>query len=551
MKPTETCHITRSVFKGLGLDLDTDHNGLYSKPPEFPDLTLPSEQFKVQWLGYNFARKRIVDGESPEQRAREGFAAAETKCATIEKEGLLKGLAPKDLKLLLRASHIMRDILGSSPPSDWFQYCEFTGGASTSRKRSESHPAMKWFASKPLHVTPLALPYLEKFKAENSLVDAVWDNPGAVSVTTCDFDRCYFSIVPGSILRFVDKNYVTKRPILIEPDGNMFLQKGVGTSIRRLLRKAGVNLNTQKLNQLYALIGSITGALGTIDLQAASDSVTLALLRVLLPWDWYELIYCLRSPVYWDGCEWKKMHKVSSMGNGFTFELESAVFYCLTKATMMESGTLDTRIAIHGDDIIAPVECCDRLKEVLEFSGFTINREKSFWSGPFRESCGKHYHAGADVTPFYLKEDLDLQQKYRLYNGLRNWAGGIHMDPTYSHILKLVLDSIPLRDRHQIPLEYSSDAGLYFSDVCTDNVSVISRDSIQWLRFSVLELHFEDISERYEPEVAWLYRATSKWAPSCPLGVQEYTPLSFVSPKGVVRRRTVSIPYASVNLLIA
>lgn len=532
MKPTKTCHITRAILRNLGSTLETDHNGLYMTSPSFPDVHQSTDSFRSEWLAYNIARKRELDSPDTEQAARLAFVEAESKCETIERQGLPALRDHQHAKLLYRAAQIMQDLIGDRPPSDWFRYCEFTGGASTSRNRSESHPSLKWWASPQLEVTPLALKHLEAFRASCQVIDAAWSDPGILSATTyVPKAPLYWRLVPGSRLDFVEKNYRTKRTILIEPDGNMLLQKGVGGIFRKCLRAVGINLNSQKRNQRLAFAGSVSGSLGTIDIAAASDSVTLALLRVLLPWEWYKLIYELRSPVYRDGDEWKTMRKVSSMGNGFTFELESAVFYCLTKAVVDIQKPSETRVAVFGDDIIVASEVCASLSGFLVSCGFEVNTEKSFWEGPFRESCGKHYHAGADVTPVYIKPDLDLDQLYRLYNQLRSWAGGDHgfsPDPRFHPMLDAVLAAIPKKDRSQVPLEYSSTSGLYYADVCENLITRRHTSRGDFIRFVVYEqdLHYYP-DDMLEDELRWLYAHMSGYGSSCPLGTEEYLKLSF------------------------
>lgn len=552
MQPSSTCHTTRAILRNLGSNIKTDHNGLYVNPPEQPDVWQSTDDFRSEWLAYNVARKRELDLPETEEAAHAAFKATERECLRIETDGLLNGLCSTDLRYFLRARQICHDVLGEAPPDDWYRHCEFTGGASTSRKRSRSHPAMKWYASEPLHVTPLALQHLFNFMKTSEVIDTAWGLPGCLSVTTLDHRRSnlFYKIVPGSKLQFVEKNYKTKRAILLEPDGNMLLQKGVGTLIRKCLRRVGINLNSQRLNQALARIGSITGTLCTLDLSAASDSVTLMLLRFLLPWKWYSLIYEIRSHLYNDNGTWCKMHKVSSMGNGFTFELESLVFYALSQAVIDIDRPVDTRVAIFGDDIIVASEVCARLIKTLHQAGFSINSEKSFWSGPFRESCGKHYHSGADVTPVYIKGDLDLAQTYRLYNQVRLWAGGVHFDPRFTPMLDSILSTIPVKDRCQVPIEYSSVVGLYFPDVCSQPIKAVNTHKGNYISFSVWDASQDDITDRYEDGVAWLYRHMSHWRASCPLGITEYTPLVFKT-EGAKVRRKVSIPYAAVSELIA
>jgi hypothetical protein len=231
-------------------------------------------------------------------------------------------------------------------------------------------------------------------------------------------------IVPGNNVTTVPKSAKTDRVIAIEPMMNMYVQKGIGGVIRRKLRKVGVNLDSQTLNQTLAQAGSLDGSLATIDLSSASDCVSLALVEDLLPEDWVTAIKLCRSPLGTlpDGNE-IRYQKVSSMGNGYTFELESLIFWALTSSVMSFLNESDPRFAIYGDDIIVPSQCAETLIHVLGFVGFKTNVDKTFVDGPFRESCGKHYFKGVDVSPIYIKDHVDsIETVLILANNVRRLA---------------------------------------------------------------------------------------------------------------------------------
>jgi hypothetical protein len=202
----------------------------------------------------------------------------------------------------------------------------------------------------------------------------------------------------------------------------MFMQKGVGDAIRSRLRRVGIDLNDQSRNRELAREGSINDLLATIDLSSASDSIAYSLVESIVPIAWFSLLSGLRSPITTIDGDDHVNAMFSSMGNGFTFELESLIFYSLARATayfMNEKGT----ISVYGDDIIIPASLCPDLTYVLEFCGFSVNTEKSFSSGPFRESCGGHYYYGSDITPFYLRAPLnDLTDIIHIANQIRLWS---------------------------------------------------------------------------------------------------------------------------------
>lgn len=310
----------------------------------------------------------------------------------------------------------------------------FSGGASTSRRRTESLPAHKYTGM--ADVTEGATPYVGVIHHEAELFRE---------------HGIFYNLreVEGAVLFTVPKKTDIDRCACKEPDVNMFLQKGVGNLIRRRLRRFGIQLNDQSVNRGLARKGSMDGSLATLDLSSASDTMTIELVRALLPTDWF--LYCndIRSQnVDIDGtlvCT----EMFSSMGNGFTFELESLLFFVLAKTTAYFTCTQGV-ISVYGDDIIVPSGMYEDVVFVLSIFGFTANMAKSFHTGPFRESCGGHYFNGEDVTPFYLKRrPTHLTDLIRLLNQLRRWINECEWR-------QFVFPDLPLRWRklaRHVPLD--------------------------------------------------------------------------------------------------
>lgn len=228
--------------------------------------------------------------------------------------------------------------------------------------------------------------------------------------------------VAGSSVFTVPKRSDIDRVACKEPEINLFLQRAVGDHIRGRLRRAGVDLNNQQINQELART-ALSRGLATIDLSSASDSISVGLVHNLLPYEWFRYLNDIRSPAAKLDEEYIEFEMFSSMGNGFTFELESLIFWAITRAVCWCSG-VNGRVNVYGDDIIAPARIVPRLKRVFDWLGFKLNLEKTFWRGPFRESCGKHYHNSCDVTPFYVREPVrQLTDMIRLLNRLMEWDG--------------------------------------------------------------------------------------------------------------------------------
>lgn len=323
---------------------------------------------------------------------------------------------PEDFNILPRVSlarfltfcrDLVIEIIGETAPIESL-IGTFSGGASTSRNRTESHPASKYLGR--AHVTQRAF-------------DLWCDVITPEMVGWMSDDPLEYEIVQGNVMFTVPKKTDIDRCACKEPDVNMFVQKGIGLFLRKSLRSIGINLNDQSINRSLARIGSMDGTLATLDLSSASDSVTTGLVATLLPVSWYTLLDSVRSPVTIlpDG-EAHRNEMFSSMGNGYTFELESLIFLTLTRATAYFTGSRG-RVSVYGDDIIYPSSMTTALTYVLQFFGFSVNPDKSFDSGPFRESCGGHYYNGVDITPFYVRKPVTtLVDVIHLANQLREWA---------------------------------------------------------------------------------------------------------------------------------
>lgn len=231
--------------------------------------------------------------------------------------------------------------------------------------------------------------------------------------------KSLLTVIPGDRLAFVPKTAITDRPIAIGPTINGLLQKGYGSCIRKRLKRNGLHLNRAPEKHIkLAQRASKDASLATVDLTAASDNISFAVVMDLLPNDWFQALSDVRSEKYQIDDIWYDYHKFSAMGNGYTFELESLIFFALASAVCNVMGEPTTDVSVFGDDIILPTKCYSLLCEVLEHCGFEINKQKSFSTGYFRESCGGDYFNGIDTRGFYIKDKLTLSLFVRFYNHL-------------------------------------------------------------------------------------------------------------------------------------
>lgn len=278
-----------------------------------------------------------------------------------------------------------------------------------------------------------------------------------------------FSVVEGGRFTTVPKTAKTDRGIMIEPTLNVYVQKGVGRYIRRRLRRFGLDLDHQsdENRRLASQAHSLTTPLSTIDLAGASDSVTLRLVEKLFPSDWFRLLMLCRSPRAMFLHAFRPLQKFSSMGNGFTFELESLIFWAVCKAVVPKG--LHDKVAVFGDDIIIPREYGDEVIQTLEYLGFSVNRAKSFLAGNFFESCGTDWFMGVAVRPFFMKGSkpgipytVTTANKLRLYAKLRGW--GLFCDLRYKPLWEMLKKHSPGKWQKCIVPEYFGNIG-FIGDV--------------------------------------------------------------------------------------
>ncbi len=245
----------------------------------------------------------------------------------------------------------------------------------------------------------------------------------------------------------VPKNVTISRTICVEPTLNMFYQLGLGTILRGRLKTAfGIDLASQpERNRELARVGSIDGSLCTIDLSSASDSISLSLFRDLVPRyqaAFFELLRAQRASLP-DGTE-LELGMLSTMGNGFTFPFQTMLFSCMVKASYAfigrKFGRAGSEWSVFGDDIICHRDCVRPLLRLLQLTGFTVNEDKTFVEGPFRESCGCDYFRGHNIRPVYIRKLASQEDRYTTINRLVEWCAqtGLRLHETISYLKSTV-----------------------------------------------------------------------------------------------------------------
>ncbi len=302
---------------------------------------------------------------------------------------------------------------------------------------------------------------LHKLYVQAISCDPLWSS---VESTRSKFRET--EVVQGSRLSFVPKTTEISRTICTEPVLNMLFQKGIASVLEDLLLEiCGIDLRTQPdKNRRLAQLGSKDGRFGTIDLSSASDSMSIGLVREFFPKHVFDMLVMTRCPctVLPDGTN-VELHMISSMGNAFTFPLQTIFFTSLVYGAYRALSINFDRprrqslgnFAVFGDDIICTTEAYGLLVRMLSICGFSVNVDKSFNSGPFRESCGHDYFLGHNVRGVYIKSLLALNDRYSAINRLNRWSAIWRIPlPTVIHSLLRGVRLLP------VPLDEMDDCGI-------------------------------------------------------------------------------------------
>nr|QDH86731.1 MAG: RNA-dependent RNA polymerase [Leviviridae sp.] len=213
----------------------------------------------------------------------------------------------------------------------------------------------------------------------------------------------------------VPKTLKTPRIIAIEPTCMQYMQQGVLAAIveempRHDNTRHFVMFESQEPNQWLAREGSMNRNLATLDLSEASDRVSNQHVRLLIKNHraLREAVDATRSRKADVSGKTIRLAKFASMGSALCFPFEALVFATIVfvgiervlnrRLTIEDVRSFYGRVRVYGDDIIVPVEYVESVIGELEAFGLRVNSDKSFWTGKFRESCGKDYYDGYDVS---------------------------------------------------------------------------------------------------------------------------------------------------------
>ncbi len=392
----------------------------------------PSSYFEIAQLIALIKKYRGIDPTSqsldPEKFSRDTWLKAEAGCSATNDNFRNSSWVSDNLLPLSKIRAYIRSVIGEEPVmDDVYDNCDFSAGASIGVHGDSTNLAAKFFAAH-WSCTPsvychalLALQRTRYLSRRSELCEL----SGSPLLGVSDV-RAKVAWLTGNKLAFVPKTMATHRAIAVEPLLNSFVQRGIDITLRDLLKcRAGIDLSRQEPNQEMARRGSIDGSLATIDLSSASDTIARKLVEYVLPYKWHRLLNECRSPTTTDPLFGTvQLEKFCSMGNNFCFPLETLIFAAICSASGAPKGSF----RVYGDDIICPSEHAPRVLELLTLLGFVPNANKTFFEGPFRESCGADWWEGVPVRAAYaVKSWDDVRNIASFHNSsLRLWPEYLH-----------------------------------------------------------------------------------------------------------------------------
>lgn len=438
-----------------------------------PKTSVDDPDYQYVYLAQKFLSKYEgfgVNARSARETAIRRFWDAETACELTNERFWSSSFTEAEFKLLARMRHFVRMVLGGIHLDAFIGNLDFTDGSDRSNPYGCTSHYLKF----------LAKPTITRDAAETAKfflsADPYYAARLAGTTQTPFSDYSHSGVCPvvneawytvGNSVSFVPKTAKTDRAIAVEPSINMLIQRSIGIYIRNRLQKFGVDLiHGQETNADLARLGSARGSVATIDLSMASDTMSRGLVEFALPPLWYRLLDSVRSK--WGELGPKKFyyHKFSSMGNGFTFELETLLFWAMVRAVIPDEEWEASKpfVAIYGDDVILPSVYADAWITLASLCGFTTNGDKTFTDGPFRESCGKDYIGGTNVRPFFVKTPLSKKSGapnkpglLGLVNSIRHYSKHRAYDNAHRHWLHNHWQSLILQHgltHHFGPEEY-------------------------------------------------------------------------------------------------
>jgi hypothetical protein len=290
---------------------------------------------------------------------------------------------------------------------------------------------------------------------------------GAVCDRYDSFSAIAQADLPARVI-LVPKDSRGPRLISCEPVDFQWIQQGLGRAMvkhveNHPLSKWNVFFTDQGPNQRGALLGSKYGRYATLDLNEASDRVSLSLVRLLFPKDLQRYLEACRSTsTELPSKKVLTLTKYAPMGSCLCFPVLALTVWALLHAAAPDA---DTRkgILVYGDDVVVPTAFAEDAMKQLESFGLKVNRDKSCTKGLFRESCGTDAFQGINVTPVRLRTVWASSRSPEVYTSWIAYANSFY-DRRYYRTYDLIVSRI-LAIYGKVPDADQNPSGPYLREV--------------------------------------------------------------------------------------
>jgi hypothetical protein len=376
----------------------------------------------------------------------------------------LDGLCELSQAVLDYAAGYIARVLGVYSDEEHRSLCRFGKKASVGIPARKACEAERW-------ELPISgsREQIDWFDSEMSQVQAVQEYWAAQKAEWGLPDLATYQEVSSLTLTLVPKTFKSLRAIMPNTTIGSYQSYGLGEMMRLRLRREGFDIRRlQHRHRRLARTASVYNMHTTADLSSASDSISVQLLRRLLPPDWFEVLNQSRIG-FVDLPDGSTVESLTfcTMGIGYTFPLQTLVFLSLLKAI---EATLYHRsdrrlISVYGDDMIYASRMHKAVVYFFEKFGFVINLDKTFDEGHFRESCGGDYYHGVDVRPFQPRNGSAMVRKrayeailYKFVNGLLARWTEYEIGRTLQY-LTTEIESVTGKSK-LVPGDYPDDSGI-------------------------------------------------------------------------------------------
>lgn len=446
-------NMNKDITKHIGIDIGVERNRALDKsfasfrdiPTISCDDSMGSSHMKYVAQLDGVFNKFIADSDANSQEDLDKKAIT----AFMETQAEVKAQCSTTLRAHLvykEVRRIVTIILGKTVPLDLFEQGKFTEKASKFVPRAKGH----------LHCK------LSKASCTGKQKDLFESLFGE------SFGPVNYALADEIDVVAVPKKFDKARTICPNTVIDGFLSDAVGKFIATRLKES-VQIDIRRQQEKHRVIvkrASIDGRHTTLDLSKASDLFSIPFMRRVLPSSWYRLLSKTRMRRY--NCDGRVVPALSfmSMGVGYTFPLQTLLFYAIIQAIknllfMFDNVRVPGIISVYGDDCIFPVGLTSYVMDILHELGFQVNYDKTFWTGKFRESCGCDCYNGVDVRPVMLKWDDDISILENLYKFYNRFFEKYH-ECEFPTLKKYLLSAMQMHtaEIHVVPWDYPHTSGV-------------------------------------------------------------------------------------------